>query len=90
MKDISSALPFWARALLLAGIAGIVLGAGLVAWRLSTGPVTLSLAVGSFDGEGCRMQYTSSNIFVHQAGRWRPAFSHTSDAVCASAAAKGD
>ena len=55
MKDISSALPFWARALLLAGIAGIVLGAGLVAWRLSTGPVTLSLAVGSFDGEAAKI-----------------------------------
>jgi len=51
--------------------------------------------VGSFDGTGpsgrCRMRYTSSNIFVRQSGRWRPAFSHTSDAVCAAAAApKGD
>ena len=47
MKGISSKLPFWARALLLAGIVGIVLGAGLVAWRISAGPTTLSLAVGS-------------------------------------------
>ena len=55
MKDISGALPFWARALLLAGIVGIVLGAGLIAWRVSTGPTTLSLAVGSFDGEAAKI-----------------------------------
>jgi TRAP-type uncharacterized transport system substrate-binding protein len=55
MKDISRALPFWARALLLAGIVGIVLGAGLVAWRVLAGPTTLSLAVGSFDGEAAKI-----------------------------------
>ena len=55
MKNFSIALPFWARALLLAGIVGIVLGAGLIAWRVSTGPTTLSLAVGSFDGEAAKI-----------------------------------
>ena len=55
MKDISSALPFWARALLLAGIVGIVLGAGLVAYRVSARPTTLSLSVGSFDGEATKI-----------------------------------
>lgn len=55
MKTISSALPFWARALLLAGVVGIVLGAGLVAYRFYAGPVTLSLAVGSFDGEAAKI-----------------------------------
>lgn len=55
MKDISSALPFWARALLLTGIVGIVLGAGLVAYRVSARPTTLSLAVGSFDGEAAKI-----------------------------------
>jgi TRAP-type uncharacterized transport system substrate-binding protein len=55
MKNISSKLPFWARALLLAGIVGIVLGAGLVAYRFFAGPITLSLAVGSFDGEAAKI-----------------------------------
>ena len=43
--------------------------------------------MGSFNGTGpdgaCRMRYTSANIFIRQAGRWRPAFSHTSRAACA-------
>jgi ketosteroid isomerase-like protein len=45
--------------------------------------------VGSFngkagDGSACRMQYTSSNVFVRQQARWKPIFSHTSTAACAS------
>jgi TRAP-type uncharacterized transport system substrate-binding protein len=55
MKSFSSALPVWARALLLTGIVGIVLGAGLVAYRFFGGPITLSLAVGSFDGEAAKI-----------------------------------
>jgi len=55
MKRFSVALPFWARALLLAGIAGIVLGAGLIAYRISARPTTLSVAVGSFDGEAAKI-----------------------------------
>jgi ketosteroid isomerase-like protein len=45
--------------------------------------------VGSFngkasDGTACRMRYTSSNIFLRQQARWKPIFSHTSAASCAS------
>ena len=49
------ALPFWARVILLAGIAGIVLGAALLVYRIYDRPTTLSLAVGSFDGESARI-----------------------------------
>ena len=38
--------------------------------------------VGRYDGESCRMAYTSANIFVRRDGRWRPTFSHTSAARC--------
>jgi TRAP-type uncharacterized transport system substrate-binding protein len=51
MKAFSIALPFWVRALLLAGLAGVMLGAGLIAYRYYARPVTLNLAVGSYDGE---------------------------------------
>ena len=37
--------------MLLAGLIGVALGASLVAYRYYSKPVTLSLAVGSFDGE---------------------------------------
>jgi TRAP-type uncharacterized transport system substrate-binding protein len=55
MKAISATLPFWARAILLAGIAGIVLGAGLIAYRTYDRPTTLSVAAGSFDHEAARI-----------------------------------
>jgi len=55
MKNFSTALPFWARAFLLAGLAGIVVGVGLIAYRYYDRPTVLSIAVGSFDGEAARI-----------------------------------
>jgi TRAP-type uncharacterized transport system substrate-binding protein len=55
MKNFSAPLPLWARVVLLAGLLGIVLGAGLVVYRYFSKPVTLSLAVGSFDGEATKI-----------------------------------
>lgn len=55
MSNFSIALPVWARVLLLAGLAGIVLGAGLIAYRFYDRATTLSLAVGSFDGEAAKV-----------------------------------
>ncbi|MBR1271060.1 ABC transporter substrate-binding protein [Bradyrhizobium sp. AUGA SZCCT0222] len=55
MKNYSIALPVWARVLLLAGVAGIVLGAGLIAYRFYDRPTVLSVAVGSFDGEAAKV-----------------------------------
>ena len=55
MKPISATLPFWARAALLVGIVGMTVGAGLAAYRFYAKPTTLTLAVGSFDGEAAQI-----------------------------------
>ena len=51
MRVLPVALPFWLRVVLLASVVCVLAGAGLVAYRFYVKPVTLSLAVGSFDGE---------------------------------------
>jgi TRAP-type uncharacterized transport system substrate-binding protein len=51
VKKFSSALPFWVRAVLLAGAICVLVGAGLVTYEYYMRPTTLSLAVGSLDGE---------------------------------------
>jgi TRAP-type uncharacterized transport system substrate-binding protein len=55
MKNLSVPLPLWARVTLLVGLLGVVLGAGFVAYRYYSKPVTLTLAVGSFDGEATKI-----------------------------------
>ena len=55
MKNFSAPLPLWARAVLLAGLVGVAVGASLVAYRYYSKPVILSLAVGSFDGEAAKV-----------------------------------
>ena len=51
MKNLQIALPFWVRAILLAGVACILAGAGLISYRLYMRPKTLTIAVGSLDGQ---------------------------------------
>jgi TRAP-type uncharacterized transport system substrate-binding protein len=51
MPRFHQALPFWVRAVLLAGLLCLVAGAGLISYRLYQRPTTLTVAVGSFDGE---------------------------------------
>jgi TRAP-type uncharacterized transport system substrate-binding protein len=51
MKSLKMELPFWVRVVLLAGVLCIVAGAGLIAYRYYEQPVTLTVAVGSLDGE---------------------------------------
>lgn len=51
MKSLHVQLPLWVRAVLLAGVFCIVAGAGLIAYRFYQKPVTLTVAVGSLDGE---------------------------------------
>ena len=46
--------PLWLRFILLVGIVGLVSGASLIAYRYYTRPVTLSVAVGSIDGEAAK------------------------------------
>ena len=51
---VSLKLPLWLRFVLLVGIVGLVSGASLIGYRYYTRPVTLSVAVGSIDGEADR------------------------------------
>jgi TRAP-type uncharacterized transport system substrate-binding protein len=48
---LSLNLPLWLRFVLLLGVLGLASGASLLAYRYYTHPVTLSVAVGSIDGE---------------------------------------
>jgi TRAP-type uncharacterized transport system substrate-binding protein len=48
-------LPTWLRATLVAGIVVLVAGASLFAWRWYSRPTTLTIAVGSLDGEATRV-----------------------------------
>src|SRR5258705_12688663 len=52
MKSLK--LPLWLRFVLLVGVVGVVSGAGLLAYRYWTRPVTLSVAVASIDGEAAK------------------------------------
>src|SRR5438270_11926775 len=49
--SMSTKLPLWVRAVLIVGIGVLAAGAGLLAYRYFTRPVTLTVAVGSIDGE---------------------------------------
>ena len=51
MKNLQMTLPFWVRAVLLAGVLCIIAGAGLISYRFYMRPKTLTIAVGSLDGE---------------------------------------
>src|SRR6202790_3064739 len=51
---VSLKLPLWLRFFLLLGALGVATGASLFAYRYCTRPVTLSVAVGSVDGEAAK------------------------------------
>jgi TRAP transporter TAXI family solute receptor len=51
---VSLKLPLWLRFVLLAGVVGLATGGCLLAYRYYTHPVTLSVAVGSVDGESAK------------------------------------
>ena len=51
---VSPNLPLWLRLVLLVGAVGLASGASLLAYRYYTRPVTLSVAVGSIDGEAAK------------------------------------
>jgi TRAP-type uncharacterized transport system substrate-binding protein len=50
----SQNLPLWLRFVLLIGVAVFAAGAGLLAYRYYTRPATLTVAVGSIDGEAAK------------------------------------
>ena len=51
---VSLKLPLWLRFILLLGLAALASGASLLAYRYYTRPTTLSVAVGSIDGEAAK------------------------------------
>ena len=54
MNMTSIRLPLWLRFVLIAGVAVLVAGVGLFGYQYYTRPVTLTVAVGSIDGEAAR------------------------------------
>jgi TRAP-type uncharacterized transport system substrate-binding protein len=61
---VSLNLPLWLRFVLLVGIVGLVSGASLLAYRYYTRPVTLTVAVGSVDGEAAKAMSTIAGQLV--------------------------
>src|SRR3954470_4042441 len=57
-------LPLWVRFLLLIGVAASAAGAGLLAYRYYSRPVTLTVAVGSIDGEAAKAMSAMAGEFV--------------------------
>jgi len=61
---VSLHFPLWLRFVLLVGVVGLASGASLVAYRYYTRPVTLSVAVGSIDGEAANAMSTIASRLV--------------------------
>src|ERR1700693_1724543 len=57
-------LPLWLRFLLLVGVIGLASGASLLGYRYFTRPVTLSVAVGSIDGEAAKAMSAMASQLV--------------------------
>ncbi|MBR0955022.1 TAXI family TRAP transporter solute-binding subunit [Bradyrhizobium canariense] len=52
---VSARMPIWLRIIVVAGAVVLVLGAGLFGYRWYSRPTTLTIAVGSLDGEATRL-----------------------------------
>ena len=61
---VSLKLPLWLRFILLLGLAALASGASLLAYRYYTRPTTLSVAVGSIDGEAAKAMSAIAGEFV--------------------------
>jgi TRAP-type uncharacterized transport system substrate-binding protein len=61
---ISTKLPLWLRFVLIVGVVVLAAGASLLAYRYYTRPVTLSVAVGSIDGEAAKAMSTIASQLV--------------------------
>jgi TRAP-type uncharacterized transport system substrate-binding protein len=61
---VSLKLPLWLRFVLLAGVVGLASGASLFAYRYYTRPVTLTVAVGSIDGEAAKAMLAIASRLV--------------------------
>ena len=61
---MSAKLPLWLRTVLLVGVVILAAGAGLFAYRYFTRPTTLTVAVGSIDGEAAKAMSEMAGEFV--------------------------
>src|SRR6478752_2015454 len=61
---MSIKLPLWIRGVLLVGAVVLATGAGLFAYRYFTRPITLTIAVGSIDGEAAKLMSALANQFA--------------------------
>ena len=57
-------MPFWLRVVSLIGVVALCTGAGLLAYRWYAHPVTLTVAVGTIDGEGAWAMLAMASQFV--------------------------
>jgi TRAP-type uncharacterized transport system substrate-binding protein len=64
MSMMSTRLPLWLRFLLLVGVVVFAAGAGLLGYRYYSRPVTLTVAVGSIDGEAAKAMSVIASEFV--------------------------
>src|SRR6266404_6509285 len=61
---MSMRLPLWIRAVLLVGAVVLATVAGLFAYRYFTRPITLTIAVGSIDGEAAKLMSAMASQFA--------------------------
>jgi len=61
---VSQNWPLWLRFVLLVGLVALASGASLLAYRYYTRPVTLSVAVGSIDGEAAKAMLAIASRLV--------------------------
>jgi len=64
MSVMSIRIPLWLRVVSLVGVIIVVTGASLLAYRWYARPVTLTLAVGSIDGEGAKAMSAMASQLV--------------------------
>ena len=74
-------LPIWLRATLVAGIVVLAAGASLFAWRWYSKPTTLTIAVGSFDGEASRVVSALASKLAQQKAPVRLSLVETGSAL---------
>jgi TRAP-type uncharacterized transport system substrate-binding protein len=55
-------LPLWRRVVLLAGVVVVVTGVALLGYRYYTQPITLTIAVGSIDGEAAKAMSVAGRL----------------------------
>src|SRR4029450_11799151 len=77
-------LPAWLRITLVAGIAVLIAGASLFAWRWYSRPTTLTIAVGSFDGEASKVVSALASKLAQQKAPVRFSLVETASALDAA------